>query len=253
MTTVAVARRWAHRNHQEARKGPGRMRQDETARFPPGFFRFLKELAKHNDRDWFQANKPRYEAEVLGPAVRFVAAVGPEVERISSEIEWNAKPFGGSISRIYRDTRFAKDKSPYRTNVGIHFGHRGSKGEKGEHLPGFYLHLAPGESTVHSGVWHPDPSALARIRAAIDSDQKGWAKVRKAAAPDGGEMYARVPAGFAPDHPFAEDLRRKDFFASLPFSDAEVTAATFPGRFVTACRTIDPLNAFLAKGMRVPW
>lgn len=228
------------------------MSPKEPGSFSPDLFRFLRELAKNNTKAWFEANKPRYEASVLGPAVEFVATVGPQLAQRTPHVAFAAKPHGGSVSRIYRDTRFSKDKSPYRTNVGIHFGHERS-GSDGEHLPGFYLHLAPGESTAHSGVWHPETVALGRIRDTIVADPGGWAKVRTTSAPAGGESYARVPKGFDPDHRFAEDLRRKDFFASIEFKDAEVSSPQFPARFLAACGTLDPLNRFLAHAMGVPW
>ena len=220
--------------------------------FTPDLFQFLRDLARHNARDWFQANKGRYEASVLGPSVRFVDEVGPQLARLSRHVVADARPFGGSVSRIYRDTRFSKDKSPYRTNVGIHFSHEDA--EKSEaHLPGFYLHLAPGESMVASGVWHPDPAGLKRIRDSIVADPPGWRRVLRTSPPSGGESYVRVPPGYDPAHPFADDLRRKDFFATVSFRDTQVTSPAFRRTFVAACRTIDPLNRFLARALGVAW
>lgn len=226
------------------------MPKSTPAYFSPETFRFLKELAKHNDRDWFQANKPRYEEAVLQPAVRFVGDLGARLARSYPHITYDARPFGGSVSRIYRDTRFSKDKSPYRTNVGIHFGHDAGGDE---HLPGFFLHIAPGESVLYSGLWRPDPPQLKRIRDAIVADRKGWAKVRKSSPPVGGESYARVPAGYGSDDEFGEDLRRKDFFASREFTDAEVASGSFDRSFLAGCAQLDPLNSFLAKAVGVEW
>lgn len=220
--------------------------------FSPDLLRFLRELAKNNNRDWFQANKSRYEESVLQPSVRFVGQIGPRLARISPHLVADARPFGGSVARIYRDTRFSKDKSPYRTNVGIHFSHeKASEGE--EHLPGFYLHLSPGECAVYSGAWHPAPPGLKRIRDAIVSDPQGWSKVVRGSPPSGGESYVRVPAGYDPSDKFADDLRRKDFFASLEFKDAEVSSSSFGRTFVSACTRLDPLNQFLARALAVPW
>ncbi len=220
--------------------------------FTTDLFRFLRELAKNNNRGWFQANKARYEESVLTPSVRFVEEVGPGLARLSPQIVADARPFGGSVSRIYRDTRFSKDKSPYRTNVGIHFTHAMSRKTE-EHLPGFYLHLAPSESTVYSGVWHPAPAGLTRIRDAIVSDPRVWSRVVRRSPPKGGESYVRVPAGYDPAHPFADDLRRKDFFASEEFKDAQVTSRNFDRIFLSACARLDPLNQFLARALNVPW
>lgn len=219
--------------------------------FSPDTFRFLRELAKHNDRPWFQANKARYEATVQGPALRFIEAMGPRLARLSPHVVAEARPFGGSLARIYRDTRFSKDKSPYRTNVGIHFGHDGAK--EGEHLPGFYFHLAPGESLVASGIWRPSPPAARRIRDAIVADPDRWGKSLPKGVALGGEAYVRVPAGYDPRHRYAAALRQKDFYASLPFGDDAVVAPSFLATFDAACRKLAPLNRFLAEALGVPW
>lgn len=220
--------------------------------FRPDLFRFLRELGRNNNRAWFTTNKARYESSVLEPSVRFAAAMGPCLSKFSSHLTVDARPFGGSISRIYRDTRFSKDKSPYKTHVGIHFAHANASESEG-HLPGFYFHLESGASLVAAGIWRPEPPALKRIRDAIVSDSAGWSRVLRKSAPSGGESYARVPAGYDADHPFAADLRRKDFFASASFPDAEVTASKFGPAFLAGCAKIDPLNQFLSAAIGVPW
>ena len=220
--------------------------------FTPDFFRFFRELAKNNHREWFLANKARYERVVQRPSIRFVEAMGPGLAGLSKYVIADARPSGGSIFRIYRDIRFSKDKSPYKTAAGIHFSHEGSSKTE-ESLPGFFLHLGPGESAVYSGIWHPSPPMLKKIRDAIVADEKGWSRLLKQSPPVEGESYVRVPAGYDPTHPFAADLKRKDFAASLPFKDAEVTDARFGKSFLGACAKIDPLNAFLAKAADLPW
>jgi uncharacterized protein (TIGR02453 family) len=219
--------------------------------FGPDLFRFLRELARNNNRDWFQANKTRYENSVQEPALQFIRTMAPRLGRISPHVVAEARPFGGSLSRIYRDTRFSKDKSPYKTHVGIHFSHEDAK--KGDNLPGFFFHLAPGDSLVASGIWQPAPPAAKRIRDAIVASPARWAKVLPKGVRLGGESYARVPAGYDKDHPYASDLCQKDFYASLPFTDAEIAAASFGSTFEAACRRLDPLNAFLATATGVAW
>lgn len=219
--------------------------------FGPQTLRYLRELARHNNRPWFQAHKTEYETAVQAPALRFIVEMGPMLSKISPHVTADPRPFGGSLSRIYRDTRFSKDKSPYKTRVGIHFAHEAAG--KGGNLPGFFFHLAPGDSFVASGMWHPDPPALAKIRQAIVATPDRWGPLRKKGIEFGGESYARVPAGIDRDHRYANDLRRKDFYASLSFTDAEATSPTFPGRFEKACRTLAPLNAFLAGALQLPW
>src|SRR5665811_1482075 len=101
-----------------------------------------------------------YEREVLEPALAFVHAFGPKLRKISPFFVASDDRVGGSLMRVYRDTRFAKDKTPYKTNVGIQFRH-----EQGRdvHAPGFYLHISPEECFFAVGCWHPDPDALGRI------------------------------------------------------------------------------------------
>jgi uncharacterized protein (TIGR02453 family) len=220
--------------------------------FRPELFRFLRELGRNNNKPWFTANKARYESAVQEPAVRFVSEVGPRLARISPHVTFDARPFGGSIHRIYRDTRFSRDKSPYKTRVGILFGHDRA-GTTGGPLPGFYAHLAPGESMVAAGMWRPDGPALRKIREAIARNGSGWASVERSGVRLEGDVYARVPPGFDREHRFAAALKQKDFTASHAFRDAEVTAPGFVNAFVTECRRLDPLNAFLAKAVGVPW
>jgi uncharacterized protein (TIGR02453 family) len=219
--------------------------------FEPDAFRFLRELARNNNRDWFLKNKKRYEETVQIPALRFIDAMATRLAEISPYLRADARPFGGSLSRIYRDTRFAKDKSPYKTHIGMHFFHE--RARKGAHLPGFFFHLAAGESRVHSGMWHPEPRDLTKIRDAIVASPGAWGRVVNDGLTIEGESYARVPRGYEPDQRYAADLRRKDFFASKRFSDSEITNSNFGSTFIEACRTLDPLNQFRANAIGVPW
>ena len=220
--------------------------------FGPGFFEFFRSLAKNNRKEWFEANKGRYEEVVLDPAVRFVRDAGARLKKISPHLVGEAKPYGGSISRIYRDIRFSPDKSPYKTHIGIHFWH--DKAGPPEHMtPGYFLHLESGESSVHSGVWQPDPPILKKIRDRIVQDPNSWKVVLRSKIELGGESLKRPPPGYDPNHPAIQDLRRRDFIAGHRFRDAEVTSPKFLEDFVEACEAMDPLNAFLSKSMGLPW
>lgn len=223
-----------------------------AAPFSPEFFRFLRELRKNNNRPWFLENKHRFDRDVLGASLAFVESMGPGLQRISSHLVADARPVGGSLMRIYRDVRFSKDKSPYRTSMGIHFFHDGSKGHEGG-LPGFFLHLAPAASFVASGVWMPAPPDLARIRAAIVRDPGSWKKVRSIGLATDEDALKRVPSGFDPAHPMADDLKRRSFVASADLTDSEVTARDFSQRFLGECRRQDPLNRFLAQAVGVTY
>src|SRR5713226_3767295 len=181
----------------------------QEAYFRPELFKFLKELRKNNNRAWFLANKDRYESAVRDPCLRFIADLKPHIRKISPHFEVDSRPTGGSLMRIYRDTRFSKDKSPYKTNVGMHFPHRSHS--KDSHQPGFYLHLQPGGCFGGGGLWHPDASNLKKIRGAIVSRPRDWQAVLRGGVAVEGATLKRTPLGFDPDHPFIKDLKRKDF------------------------------------------
>src|SRR5688572_31419305 len=197
----------------------------------PGFFAFLSDLARNNNRDRFQKHKSRFESDVQGPALELVSAVGERMPSVSKNIVVEAKKAGGSLLRIYRDVRFSKDKSPYQTYIAAQFRH--AKG-KGISAPGFYVHLSPKESFLGVGIWHPEPPDLLKIRKAIDSRGRAWQDARddrafRADFPKlAGESLKRPPTGFAPDHPHVEDLKRKDFVAFRSFNPKEAGAAGFP-------------------------
>jgi uncharacterized protein (TIGR02453 family) len=219
-----------------------------TAHFSPALFDFLRELSKHNDRRWFEANRERYEADVRGPLLRFVADLVRPLQRLCPDYVVDPRPAGGSMFRINRDVRFSRDKSPYKTQVGLHFYHR--HGPKGR-TAGFCLHMEPGEAFSGAGIWHPEPPALAAIRAGLVSDPRGWRRATGGAAFRGasklwGESLVRAPRGFPPDHPLAEDLRRKDFVAARTWTEKEATSRGFLERYAQFCRATLPLNAWLA-------
>jgi len=132
----------------------------------PELFRFLKDLKGHNDREWFQANKARYETEARNPVLQLIGGFEGPLAAISRHFNADPRPMGGSLFRIYRDTRFSKDKTPYKTHLGVNFRHR-AEGAGGVHGPGFYLHLEPGECFAGGGLWHPDPEALFKVSRAF--------------------------------------------------------------------------------------
>ena len=109
---------------------------------------FLKQLAENNNRDWFAENKSRYERCVVDPAFQFISSMGNELDSLSSHFEAVPKKQGGSLMRVYRDTRFGKDKTPYKTNIGIQFRHEAGKDV---HAPGYYMHIEPDNVFVGVG------------------------------------------------------------------------------------------------------
>jgi uncharacterized protein (TIGR02453 family) len=223
--------------------------------FQPSFFKFLRDLKKNNNRLWFNANKERYELEVRNPLLDFIGEAGPDLRKISKNVVADNSPTGGSMFRIYRDTRFSKDKTPYKTAASAQFRHTQGKDV---HAPGFYLHLEPGEVFVGGGIWHPEPPTLAQIRDSIASHPAKWKAVlqertfKKRFKLDG-DSLVRPPKGYDPAHPFIEDLKRKDFFVSAQFSEKDACSDHFMELFVKACQDADPLIEFLTASMNLPW
>lgn len=226
-----------------------------TASFDRKLFAFLSDLRKNNNRDWFQANKSRYERDVREPILQFVSDFGPRLRGISACFVADPRPSGGSMFRIHRDVRFSADKSPYKTNVGVQFRHK--KG-KDVHAPGFYLHLEPKRVFAAAGIWHPDGPSLVKVRQAIDSRPGDWRKALSGrkfedAFALGGESLKRAPKGYVPDHPLIDDLKRKDFIVVSELSQKEATASGFLDRFADLCRTAAPLQKFLTRALDLEW
>jgi uncharacterized protein (TIGR02453 family) len=223
------------------------------AHFTPALFVFLRDLKANNTREWFEANRSRYAAEVEGPMLQFIRDLGSPLASISPAFVADPRRFGGSMYRIYRDTRFSPDKSPYKTHVAAIFSHKERKRTKAASGPGFYLHLEAGDSMGGGGIYHPDPATLTRIRTAISTDRREWTKVKGSGIAIEGDTLVRAPAGFDASHPFIEDLRRKDFYALTPFSQREVVAADFLDRYVESCRRVAPLVWFLTRAIGWRW
>lgn len=213
--------------------------------FKPQLFTFLSELKNNNTREWFQANKDRYKTEVQEPLREFIAEFSGPLGQISSHFVADPRPVGGSMFRIYRDVRFSRDKSPYKTHAAAQFRHREGRDV---HAPGFYLHLEPKDVFMGAGIWHPTGPTLGDIRTAIVTDPKRWREVTSGLTL-GGESLKRGPRGFDADHPMIEDLKRKDF---VTFSSSSQTAACRSGFLATlaaACEEAAPMVEFLTRAV----
>ncbi len=151
-------------------------------------FRFLGELRRHNNREWFNANKDRYLAEMRDPLLGFIAAIAPGLRAISPHLVADPHPSRGSLLRIYRDTRFSRDKTPYKTNAGLFFA---LEAEKDAEAPGYYLHLAPGEVFMGAGMWRPGGETLQAIRSAIVRDPSAWKRARRPGLTHAPELHDR--------------------------------------------------------------
>jgi uncharacterized protein (TIGR02453 family) len=226
-----------------------------TSSFSPALFAFLKGLKKNNQRDWFDENKPNYEQDVKAPLLAFIAGFGPKLHKISKHFVADARGNGGSMFRIYRDTRFSKDKTPYKTAASAHFRHERAKDV---HAPGFYLHLEPGGVFFGAGLWHPETGAAEAVRTAIVKRSAAWKKTvtHKAFAAQctiGGESLKRPPRGYDADHPFIADIQRKDWVISKNVNDADVTQPGFLDAFATWCVVASPFMRFLCESLDLPY
>jgi uncharacterized protein (TIGR02453 family) len=225
------------------------------ASFKPESIKFLRELQSNNNRDWFNENKPRYEEDVLDVALNFIQSMHDPLQEFAPHFTAIPKRMGGSLMRVYRDTRFSKNKTPYKTNIGIQFRHEQAKDV---HAPGFYVHIAPDEVFLGVGLWRPDSTALAAIRDRISVKQAEWLRARddksfKQHFHLGGESLTRPPRGFDKDHPLIEDIKRKDFIAAKNMELDEATQPRFQQKVETAFKTGIPLMQFLCKAVGVPY
>ena len=223
--------------------------------FEPSLLQFLEELAENNNRPWFLENKPRYEREVLEPALAFIRAFRPRLKRISPYFTAVDRRSGGSLMRVYRDARFIGDGEPYKTNVGIQFRH-----EMGRdiHAPGFYVHVEPGVYFLAVGLWRPDPVSLGRIRQAIVEWPDRWRRAsrdrrfRERFDLDGGSLR-RPPRGFAADLPWIEDIQRTDFIAVAGLDKRAVLRRRFLDYVAESFTAARPFMRFLCDALHVPF
>jgi uncharacterized protein (TIGR02453 family) len=225
--------------------------------FPKDLFTFLQELARNNNREWFYANKIRYHESVVEPMSEFIQAMSYRFDKMAIRFVADPRPQGGSMFRIYRDTRFSKDKRPYKQHVACHFRHEAGKDA---HAPGFYVHLEPGAVFFGGGVWMPPNPVLEKIRNTIVENPNAWKRIIKnptfkkrfGGIEDSGSLQ-RVPRGFDKHHPFAEDLKRKSYFVT---QDADPLLAMTP-KFITeverAFHAAAPLMKYLLFAMGLPF
>lgn len=238
-----------------ATPAPARKIAPSGAHFTPELFRFLRDLAANNSRPWFDANKSRYEDHVKAPLLHFIADMADPLRTISRSFVADSRPVGGSMFRIYRDTRFSKDKSPYKTMASAHFRHRVGKDV---HAPGFYVHLEPGQVFVGTGLWHPEPADATKIRESILERSAEWKRVTGAKSFRDrcelvGDSLVRPPRGVPADHPLLEDLKRKDFISVANFNEKDACSKEFLPGVVEAFRAAGPFMKFLTEAVGLEW
>ncbi len=225
------------------------------AGFPRGTLSFLASLKRNNNREWFQARKDRYEAEFVAPALRFIEAMQRPLQSISPCLEAIPKKTGGSLMRIYRDTRFSKDKLPYKTNIGIHFRHTAGRNV---HAPGCYVHIEPKNVFLGVGTWRPESASLARIREHLAEHPDLWkkavgSKAFRARFELAGEKLKRPPRGFDAEHRYIEDIKRKDFMGACQLEEQALYRPELVEETIAIFRAARPLLRFLCEAMGVPF
>lgn len=223
--------------------------------FTSALFTFLKDLDANNEREWFHEHKQRYVDSVQEPALEFIVDAKPKLQQISPHFTAEAKTVGGSLFRIQRDTRFAKDKTPYKQNTGVQFRHEAGKDA---HAPGFYLHVQPKECYAGVGLWRPETKVAYQIRQHIVDHPDDWKKATRSKRFTDvwtldGDSLVRVPKGFDEDHPYIDDLKRKDFIASVRLSQKQVTAPDFLDEYMKLNKRAAPLMEFLCDAVGVPF
>jgi len=210
---------------------------------------FLRGLKRHNERPWFEARRAEYEAAVKQPMRELIEEMDVRLARLAPEIIGDPKR---SMFRIYRDTRFSADKSPYKTHASCWFYHRDGSRAVGREAAGggagFYFQIAPGDSFSGGGMWMPPREALLKLREAIAEEPSGFAKIateRRLARRFGGldeeAVLRRVPRGFAPDHPGARWLKFQSFVTGRALSDAQAISARLPALLEADFRLMLPL------------
>jgi uncharacterized protein (TIGR02453 family) len=224
--------------------------------FTPEAIQFLADLAQHNERSWFQPRKSDYERLLKEPLERMVAALA---ERLAArDIPLRADP-RHSPFRIYRDTRFSRDKSPYKAHLGASFPWTGAAAGPADptadhpHGNGGYFNFAPGEMFVGGGMWMPDRSRMEAFRRAIvDDPDRVSGAIRDAAFvawfgdvhPH--ETLKRIPSGYPADHPMADMFRWKDVVFGRRLSDTEVCSPGLPDTIADGYAAAIPVFRFLA-------
>lgn len=219
--------------------------------FPADFLGFFADLSANNSRPWFNDNKARYYESVVNPISEFIVCMAPRLARISPHYVADPRPHGGSMFRIHRDTRFSKDKTPYKTHAGVQFRH--ARG-KDAHAPGFYVHLAADGLFFGGGIWLPPNPQLARIRDFIVDNARSWSRIANArsvqqAGGIQGDALQRPPRGYEASHPHIADLKRKSFYVMIEAPAADALKPGFIDQVTEAFRCAAPLNRFVCDAL----
>lgn len=215
--------------------------------FSPQAITFLRGLERNNKREWFQPRKEIYEEQVRKPLEQLVNAVNSELAEFSPR---HVTPAKKAIFRIYRDTRFSKDKRPYKTHIAATFFLQNLGKAAG---PCFYFHFTPKELLIFAGVWMPEREELLAIRNMLAEQHQEFRSLlagrnlRKSMGDLKGEQLSRVPKGFAADHPAEELIRHKQWFLESTLDASAVTSSRMLPEIATRFRAAAPMVEFLSQ------
>src|SRR5262245_39376262 len=213
--------------------------------FPKEGLQFLRTLKRNNNREWFQEHKSIYENSLKQPLSDLIAALAEDFQKFAPEMVASSK---ASAYRIYRDTRFSNDKSPYKTHIAAVFPRTGLGKHEGA---GFYLHIDSSKLLIGGGLYMPLPEDLSSVRQKISDDAETFLRIissrqfRKMFGTVAGDTLSRVPRGFRPDHPAAEYLTHTQYLASQTFPAAVATTPEFYRIVVETFRAMLPFIRFL--------
>jgi len=211
--------------------------------------KFIKDVADNNDRDWFAANKDRYETSRVD-VLQFIEELIPLLAVIDPAFSIDT-PAKKCLMRIYRDVRFSKNKDPYKNNYGISFNVKSS----GVPNPDYYLHLQPGKSFFGVGFWMPDATVLKKIREEIDYSIDEFLEIINARSfsetfsLSKEDTLKNAPKGYEVTHPQIEFLKLKSFIAIYPLTDKEVLNAGIADKLKQAFFDIQPFVLFLRNAV----
>ncbi|MGB3393114.1 MAG: DUF2461 domain-containing protein [Stenotrophomonas sp.] len=198
-----------------------------SAYFSDASFKFLRNLDRHNNKPWFAEHKHEYEQHVRQPFLRLIADLQPDLAQVSTHYLADPRTVGGSLYRIYRDTRYSGDKAPYKPWQGARLYHERRKQVP---APSFYVHLQPGASFIGAGLWHQEPDIQRRVRQFIFDNPGTWKAtahapaLRKRYRFEDSEMLVRPPRGFPADFEFIDDLRHRNWVLLRRVDDAGMTS-----------------------------
>lgn len=213
--------------------------------FPPEALQFFRGLARHNNRDWFQPRKPIFEEQVKRPMMELVEALNARMRRFAPDYVTDPDK---AIYRIYRDTRFSKDKTPYKDHIAASFRRRGAGPRQDG---GYYLHVSHKEVAVGGGVYMPEPPALLGIRQHVAARHQEFSRilaarpVRRLMGDLQGGQLTRVPKGFCADHPAANLLRFKDFILYVTLPPELATTPQLFDEVISRFRVMKPFLDFV--------